>query len=975
MGKQNTKEYWICNNCGNKFQSKDIKKIDKKSGGESIISKARTLLQNTEIGKSPKPEPTKAAPESNNIVPVTPQIQDRPVLQENKTASFEPKTKIKRTSKYEGTLSVEELLKRAKIFIEDKDWEKACEYCQNALDVDAGCADAYFAMFMAEYNISDEEQIPLICGEMTAKLGSLFAIESYKKASRFGDDNFKIKLDAYNQQAIYIYAVEFSDNCTTPEECDRAKVFFKRIPDYLEFKDVKEKLENCDDKKNALIYGEAVSLMHSYQFEEAIKHFESIPNYTDSQQKIKECNNLRNKYIYDRAVSLLNNAEDVNDIIEAKKKFLSIAGYKDAEKMAEQCSELRMRTIYDMACEIMDGVSCRIYINDINLKECLSGQTSDIKEKIKRDLFLSKTDALYAAKEMFMSISDYGDSKNKVEECDKKIETLRNGYECFIKTVKTAVIVFVACVLLLCISIPIVRSISDRKTSYDTVASSYENEVNENQYTPALSDTQPQSGTVSATSSVKYDKKSETDGSVGEFILYDNTYDSDTIDYIGTYDGWTYFSDVTNIISENRLNLYGTVYFCNVAIRRINIETRECENLIKTCCSSSVYDTFTQYYNYDFTIGDDGKLVFGYDDPNTFRMTASDEYGGKVNYYCNSYVLSYDVNTNEISQLCSDTSPFQFFYYNGWLMRYFARVEKNLLIDTVHNETYEDNNNCWISGYDGKYILLTDGNSFWAIDTVSSLIAEYYQLDLDFAHMYDRGEYIYLTNKLGHVKYVLDVKNQKCSDSVPNDAIESYLPIRGIYIGENNQGTFYEKDKYICLSNNYKNADFSIERIFNFKDILSHEKEIYKSYGFQDEFEDILFYYDFDICGKWVVINTSVNSIDVSYENHYYLNSETGICSNVPITNGIGQYKDASNYISGYNEADDFEFSIGYVSIDSGVLNVRSEPSSNSSIVGTLENNTKVEIYDYKNGWYLIYYYDYDTNLYGYASSDYITIY
>ena len=132
MGKQNTKEYWICNNCGNKFQSKDIKKIDKKSGGESIISKARTLLQNTEIGKSPKPEPTKAAPESNNIVPVTPQIQDRPVLQENKTASFEPKTKIKRTSKYEGTLSVEELLKRAKIFIEDKDWEKACEYCQNA---------------------------------------------------------------------------------------------------------------------------------------------------------------------------------------------------------------------------------------------------------------------------------------------------------------------------------------------------------------------------------------------------------------------------------------------------------------------------------------------------------------------------------------------------------------------------------------------------------------------------------------------------------------------------------------------------------------------------------------------------------------------------------------------------------------------------------------------------------------------------
>lgn len=54
---------------------------------------------------------------------------------------------------------------------------------------------------------------------------------------------------------------------------------------------------------------------------------------------------------------------------------------------------------------------------------------------------------------------------------------------------------------------------------------------------------------------------------------------------------------------------------------------------------------------------------------------------------------------------------------------------------------------------------------------------------------------------------------------------------------------------------------------------------------------------------------------------------------------------------------------------------MRNGPSADSDIVGTLENNARVEIYDYENGWYLIYYYDYDTNLYGYVSSDYITIY
>lgn len=358
-------------------------------------------------------------------------------------------------------------------------------------------------------------------------------------------------------------------------------------------------------------------------------------------------------------------------------------------------------------------------------------------------------------------------------------------------------------------------------------------------------------------------------------VLYDNIYNSDTIDYIGTYGGWTYFSDVTNIISENRLNLYGTVYFCNVAIRRVSIETGECENLIKTCCSSSVYDTFTQYYNYDFTIGNDGKLVFSYDDPNTFKMAAFDEYEGKVSYYCDSYIFTYDIATAEINQIS-----------------------------------------------------------------------------------------------------VSEAENLRSSGNISNDGIEKYLPSDSTYVGENDQGVIYEKDMFICLTNDYKNADFYNDRIFDLKFVREHEKEIYESYGFQDKFDDIGvgFYYDVTASGKWIIINTTVCSVDVYFENQYYLNSETGICSNVPLSDGTGQYKDASNYISNRNMKDSFEFSIGHVTIDSGVLNVRNEPSADSNIVGTLEDNTRVEIYDYKNGWYLIYYYNYDTNLYGYVSSDYITL-
>lgn len=826
-------------------------------------------------------EPAESIIKNNINVPVSKPISNEQIEHNipRKTESlFEPKTKIKIESKYSGSLSLNELLKRAKIFLEDRDWKKACEYSQYALDVDAGCAEAYLAKFMAEYNISEEEQIPLDCAEMAARLGSLFTIEDYKRARSFGDEALKEKLNLYDRQAIYNYAIRFFDNCREPDECDRAKVFFTRIPDYESFKDVSELLEKCDVKKKDLTYDKAVLLMKNAHYDEAKRIFKSLSEHKDSRLKIDECLELEKKDIYDNAAELLHNAKNSDDITEAKKKFLSISGYGNADEMAKRCGERRKEFVYDMACGIMNDVSCKININDIDVNDCLSVHPGEIKMKIERILFLSKTDALYAAKDLFISISEYKDSEDKAAECDKKIETLRNKYNIFIKEVKTNVIVVLSCILLLCIIIPVTRIICDKRAERDAAAVFYESEsyeITEDTYTSAQTTALVLSETVPVTSSTEYEEISETDEQIGELILYDDEYKSDTKDYIGTYDGWAYFSDVTDVVIRTDLYLYGTVYFCNVAISRINIETGVFENLIKTCCSSATYDDFFRYYNYDFAIGDSGKLVFKYDDPNTFEIISSDEYGGKETYECNSYILCYDVNTGEISQI-SDS----------------------------------------------------------------------------------------------------EAENLKHSDNHINDDIEEYLPYDSVYWGENSYGTVYEKDMTICITDDYMNADFFNDRIFDLNIVREHEKEIYETYGFQENFDDIGvgFYYDISVCGKWIVINTSVTSIDISFENQYYLNSETEICSNIPITSVTGQYKEASNYISKSSATKGFEFSIGYVSIDSGFLNVRNEPSVNSDIVGTLDNNTKVEIYDYKDGWYLIYYYDYETNLHGYVKSDYITI-
>jgi tetratricopeptide (TPR) repeat protein len=61
-------------------------------------------------------------------------------------------------SRAEATVSVDSLLKRANIFLEDGDFAKADEYFDRVLDTDPECARAYMGKYMAKNNIRSEEK-------------------------------------------------------------------------------------------------------------------------------------------------------------------------------------------------------------------------------------------------------------------------------------------------------------------------------------------------------------------------------------------------------------------------------------------------------------------------------------------------------------------------------------------------------------------------------------------------------------------------------------------------------------------------------------------------------------------------------------------------------------------------------------------------------------------------------------------------
>lgn len=330
-GKKKTNEFWVCNNCGSRFQDKEIKKYNQK------------VQNNTNYYE----------PDDEEAV-LEPDLIDEPVEapiaitsnQENDSKSvipFSPKTTVARSSPYNGTLSADALLKRALIFLEDGDWEKAYEYSENALDVDAGYAEAYLVKFMAEYHIFPEDSIPEKCADMMSDIDSLSYFENYRKAQRFGDDEFEQKLENYSNQAIYLLARKTIANSDSLEKYKIAKAIYERIPDYS---DASEKAEECEKKFFSKSYAKAEKLMSSAESENDFLHakseFERISDYMDSAEKAEQCSEsakeYHKKYIYNRAKYEQDN-DNIHDLEGAIAKFSQVSGYKDADERIQKCRD------------------------------------------------------------------------------------------------------------------------------------------------------------------------------------------------------------------------------------------------------------------------------------------------------------------------------------------------------------------------------------------------------------------------------------------------------------------------------------------------------------------------------------------------------------------------------------------------------------------------------------------------------------
>lgn len=302
----------------------------------------------------------------------------------------EPVTHTETTSSAAGsaastfTPAVNALVKRAFLFLEDGEFERADELCEQALNQEPENAMAYVGKVMVTRKLHKMEALSEETEPLTEN-------SDFQKALRFADAGLKKKLEQYvcHQAKSLIFEeiskIDFSDDATYKkiEQIfqQQNRSFFENIVgqgiDDTILKKICHELSNELQKNRwEAVYQKALFLIKSatetdllddfnsqaikQKVELARKYFDSISEYKDSSAQREYCsrfldelpekrNVARKEAIYITAVKQVKSAKKtdvsnatfferaLNALASSIRTFESIPEYKDSKQQSEQC--------------------------------------------------------------------------------------------------------------------------------------------------------------------------------------------------------------------------------------------------------------------------------------------------------------------------------------------------------------------------------------------------------------------------------------------------------------------------------------------------------------------------------------------------------------------------------------------------------------------------------------------------------------
>ena len=185
------------------------------------------------------------------------------------------------------------LLERAFMFLEDGDWAKADDFCEQVLNLEPKNALAYLGKLMAELHVNRREQLK-------DQPQPFDKSNNYKKALRFADSKLKAELtstvdsiidrnEISRKEGIYQQAVTAMQE-NTEQGYRKAAKLFETIRGY---KDASVLTDTCvkkaEEARKEDIYQRALLCVKEQRNKNAQDLFDAIPDYKDAKAQSEAC--------------------------------------------------------------------------------------------------------------------------------------------------------------------------------------------------------------------------------------------------------------------------------------------------------------------------------------------------------------------------------------------------------------------------------------------------------------------------------------------------------------------------------------------------------------------------------------------------------------------------------------------------------------------------------------------------------------
>ena len=257
-----------------------------------------------------------------------------------KEAAEEVKTVVQQVVR-EGGSHVNALLDRASLALEDGEWEKADDFCEQALNMDARNSRAYLGKLMVERQVRKAELL-------SDQAIPLEKSSHYQKSLRFANAEQKRQLEGWNQAilernernrkiGIRDEILGRLKKAATIQECLTLQ---KELEAIKGFDGVQEAMDACEKKAQEFRekkYNYGISLMKDQKWDDAIYKFKEIEDYRDSRKLIEDCK----KGIQESRYQFALNQEKNKSWDAAVDAFRNLGSYRDSQQRMKACEEAR----------------------------------------------------------------------------------------------------------------------------------------------------------------------------------------------------------------------------------------------------------------------------------------------------------------------------------------------------------------------------------------------------------------------------------------------------------------------------------------------------------------------------------------------------------------------------------------------------------------------------------------------------------